>query len=925
MANDELTVSTQDEATLIKNLEVAKANNKGINEALFSLLDFYSKEGSYSIVLSLLDDNPIDNLTEEEKRKLLAIKITALLRIEDYNSLLDTLEEKEKLDGDSEIERANTLFYAAIAYEALDEIDKAIESLNKIVDNIPRYSLINKYLKLALLYGKKNDYEKAKASYDYASMIDFNHRNEMFSLVESDLFFLSGKYLDAMNSFESFFLKSPNKYKYLDRYILISIKLNRLDDAYKFYLNYRDKPGIRLSSQNQYRFLNASYILLTKLGKTAEASELLAENEKIKPNYFKKAELEKEALIISIVNAASAPISKNDLNKNIVFHALKLLSSLKYNSISFIEKTPDGFNYNLYLKDRVKTKKFLLSDLNEKNLLPFFQVKEDEFIQSFVDLNLETTKGNFILLPLVNSEMNFGFLLIDGLREDIFIYQVFQKTLVALFTRLFSIVNLSKELKTFLNALPCIQKGLIELSGERVRFFDSYSKDLFEAKGDLMPFVDFNNLSVDKNIFVNNFKNQVSTTILFMINGQEKIIEFLPIIDNGFVYAFVFDVTKTKDITIKTQNFLVHSGLYFYNTEYFMQRISQINVPYAIMGLTISLIDPSDSFTERDNKLSGCFRYLSQTLPSAELYYFGENHFGLIILTQDRRVLEGAYSKINSGIRDLYKYSSSLRENKIVGFASKALKNKDEKEIISIMEYGFEYSNKKHDFIILDNDEKKDYALFKTYESEIVRRLKEAILQPEYLPILDNDNRIHYFFSKFNLPFSIPYATFEGIISKNDLESKTDQVLIEKVFNEMMQYNSSLRLIIPLHPESIFNENFIKKSCLLFKKCHLENRVILSVKNIENENYEKALSSLRNAGIKLATTFTNLSEIKDTEKYNLIFIDFEGSSAFIEKISQDFKSLMNLEVVSLNSIKIKDTLSMSSKSRIYSREDLLKF
>ena len=206
---------------------------------------------------------------------------------------------------------------------------------------------------------------------------------------------------------------------------------------------------------------------------------------------------------------------------------------------------------------------------------------------------------------------------------------------------------------------------------------------------------------------------------------------------------------------------------------------------------------------------------------------------------------------------------------------------------------------------------------------ELIRLLKEEKLNVEYVPIIDKDNNIHYFMAKFILPYEMDSQTYESIITSNNLESKCDLVLCDKVFNELMQYNKNVRVVIRIHKETIFNDNFIKKCSLLFKKCHLDNRVIFQIENIDQSNYIKNVNSLFNSGIKLSTTFSSIKDLKDMDKYKLIFINFDSNNQFISLIAKSLKESTSSELVLFNN-KTDYALTLNMNVRTYKKEDMIK-
>ena len=82
--------------------------------------------------------------------------------------------------------------------------------------------------------------------------------------------------------------------------------------------------------------------------------------------------------------------------------------------------------------------------------------------------------------------------------------------------------------------------------------------------------------------------------------------------------------------------------------------------------------------------------------------------------------------------------------------------------------------------------------------------------------------------------------------------------------------------------------------------------------------------SLKNAGIKLATTFNNLKDLKDSTIFNIIFINFEGDDKMIDSISKGLNETLGVECVSFSDSSLTNTLTIPLNPRIFKKEDLIK-
>lgn len=895
--------------------------NMAYNE-LISLLKTKETDFKYNDVVNIIDKYFILFNDSNKKIELLNYKINSLLKIEEYNKLLDTLDLKESLISDDESEITKIYFYKSICFEALDEINLSIEYLNKINDNIRAHALVNKYLKLAILFLKIDDYDKAKSSYDYANQIDFNHSNEMFPLVESDLYYQSNDYIEALNSFQLFFLKSTNKYKYLDRYILINIKLNRLDEAYNFYLSNKEESFKKLSRTNKYNFLKAVLVLLKTLNKEDELSFIYKELENIKPIYNKKESINKGEFIQNILKLVNTPITIYDKYKNIVYKFLKELKWLNIKFLEYVSIDNDGYTIYPYKDKEFKGKMLPYSLLKDNSLLEIFDIKENKTLDYFYDHKLERVDEKVNIYYLSTGYNQYGYLVFSDINNS-FYYELIASSLLILLSKLDLMIKYQNDKLGLFQLFDNQKIGLIKIEKENVEFLNKMSKTIFETKDTIITYSLFSSLMVNR-IDIIEFMNKSNSIIDFRINDKIKNVEFYVSNINDTTYAYFKDLTSIKeDMDYKKQYYYLDNTP-FYNVNKLKEVINNSNSSCSILGLYINIIETKDVLSTRDDKLSSLYSYLKQSSPSSDFYYLGDNHFLLYSATTDKRALESIFNKISSGIKQLYRHSYSLREDKVKGFVTKAIKNKSYKEVEDIISYGFLSIENKDGLLSLDNLEKKKYALYKTYENEIVRIIKENKIDLEYIPIIkEKDNTIRYLYVKVKMPFEdISLDLFNKAIVDNDLESRLDNIVVEKAFNEIKDFNESIRLVIPISKESIVRENFIKKTSVLFKNSFLFNRVIFHISNNNSLEYNKGLKSLYQSGIRFSINFNELENDYNLDKYNLLFMDYKEQNIIIESIIDKVVLNLKKEVVLVDSLSNDNSLSIRSSFRVYSYEDL---
>lgn len=913
----------KNEIDILFSIEDAKGKGeKEIFESLISAISLFEKEYDYVSIVEVIDENISSINDAKYKTEIINKKINALLKLEDYNELLKTLTEKEAIKELDQTQKTNILFYKAIAYEALDETDLSIESLEAILDNIPKYSLINKYLKLSMLYLKVSKIDKAKEAYDYASLVDHSHSNDMFYLVESDLYYKSSKYLDALESFESFFLRSNNRYKYLDRYILINIALKRYDDAYKFYMNYIDKPSLRLSSGNRYQFLKSVALLFEKMGKEKELDEIKCELERIKPIYFKRIENDNLSIIDTITQNMTLPLTKYDKRKNIANKFFKLLNKIEKNTLVFIEYYIDGYKYSKFNNTQLKEKEILKVDVIDKSLVDYFDLNEDKILNYYYNDKLEKVEEKVKCYFIGNEYIKYGFFMVSYDENYDYIYKVLKNSLFELFLRLDSICTKNDDYNNLLMLLENENTGLIKINNNFVEFKDSYSKKLFNSKLDVMKTEDFSSIFFDE--FDIPYLEKVKKKSLRIINDLEtKYIEFKSTLIDDNLYALVSDVTLKKERKERLENFYYYSDTSFYNENSLKKDIDIKSSSYAIIGLYIPIVEEMDTFDLKNKKLKELSKYFDSIQKELKIYMVSLNHFIIMHDSIDKRTLESLYRKIKENIQSLYRISQSLRFKDINGFISKSLKGKSFDEVKSLIEYGFYNSYEKNDLLVIDNDEKRDYSLFQIYAKDIETKIKENSLKIDYYPIIDEKtNSIHYFFPQFRLPKEINHSIFERILNKYDLESRADFELISLTFQNHKKIKKDIRYIIPIHKESVMNTNFIKKLSVQFKENDLFGKVIIYIDYIDNNSFKKGIDSMINSGLKLATSI-NLLSFDSINKFKVIFFSNKNTE-FEKHFLNSLSSINKTEIVLTDGENIGNNLSFRNNFRLYSLEDIIK-
>ncbi|MGD9964713.1 MAG: tetratricopeptide repeat protein, partial [Candidatus Izemoplasmatales bacterium] len=252
-----------------------KSNSFLYLETLFEYVKYLTLLKDYNLIVSVLEEPLKKDFIQDKDERLKIINklLQILLKIEDFVKLKNVLDHRNGLIT-SESDMIMQKFYYAVCYEGLEKYDLAIDTLLSIKDNISNQNLVNKYLKLSMLNLKIDQYLEAKKYFNQAVIFDKSRKNNAFLLAECDLLIYEKNYLKALSLYEDYYIKTNNKYRYLDRYLIIQMALNQLSEGYSFYLKHFPIMNKVLSKQSRLTFYQVALKLMKKLNKNDEIAKL---------------------------------------------------------------------------------------------------------------------------------------------------------------------------------------------------------------------------------------------------------------------------------------------------------------------------------------------------------------------------------------------------------------------------------------------------------------------------------------------------------------------------------------------------------------------------------------------------------------------------------------------------------------------------
>ena len=569
------------------------------------LFDTYVNINDFDAATALFQNILKENRFEAFKTNLEIIDklVALLLKTEDFLALESLLALRERyLSGGPNVQLMQK-FYLSVCQEGLKRYKEAISTLESITDNISNNNLVSKYLKLAMLYLRINDHPAAYGAYNRALIFDKLKKNEMFYLVESDLAFHSENYDESLKAFQAFFLKSKVKSRYLDRYILINIKLGHLSEAWHFYKEYL--PKIMRSASKNYRmqFYQAGQLLSEVVNDIDEA--VLLKERLAQLNSDKEDIIDSFDGIKALLKYSSSHLLFNS-TRDILLETYRVLAQLTdIDRLIYIQPIHDGLNILTYKKGLLMEKSYaypawqgtLIESIVNTDLDYHLFVKEDIVTQN--DYLQKTPFGpdqfHHILAYKIQGHLGAEGYMVAFLAKD----RHFDYVNKLLFTAQ-SIINQKLSMQKLLDhhesrhrlaerLLAMKEFGLFKIQDELLFMQNDAAKKLIENSNDFIKFEAFQALFVDKKLFIDDLlgKDHLDVTIKTPTGIIKKLSLDLWQIDLD-IYFLAEDVTKLDHQIAELQQLAFHPLMYPLTTLHALKdALHKLKEPATLFGFWI--------------------------------------------------------------------------------------------------------------------------------------------------------------------------------------------------------------------------------------------------------------------------------------------------------------------------------------------------
>jgi hypothetical protein len=863
-----------------KCLLASKSNSSLYVEVVLEYINFLTINKAYDKIVKLLERALSERVVQEQasRLKLTEKLVTTLLKLEDFDRLLPVLKTRKSLivkDNDILMQK----FYEAVCFEGLDENKKAIAQLLSIKDNISNQNLVNKYLKLSMLTLKDNDYENAEEYYNLALFYDKQKKNPTFLLAECDLLMHKKAYIKALAVYEDYYIKTKNKYRYLDRYIQIQIALKAYGEAYDFYLKHKPIMLKVLSKQSRIVFYEAVIKLLKLLNKTEELAEIIKLQEQIlnedkdyvqfedfiidfiDNNYQKVFNKERE-----IIHSLFKAIDKSGLFSKLVMVRLDggKLNAWHYSSGLLLEKELSVTDDTVY-KDIANLE---YKSVYEKKELS--SISQDKFMNAeckYVFVN-EIYDFNYFVFYLDNSEYYNGrkfFELCVTLTRKLlndFDLQKFNQSLVS-------------NLLTWLNH---DEKGLLLIKDNQIRLLNDAAKEILENEKDIISIEDFQARLV-KNIYLDELLGLQDTIIKYQ-NSSLKKLKLNIFKEDLKLYLIIEEVkeeiNKKQDFGIRDligKDIKNDSSVVLFNLR---------NYHDLIKDYSMVIYDELIQELTKTIKTSSRNYFL-------EMYRDGMDSIYLLIETKDKRILKRVVDEAKNVVStridiraasvnlkdvvlsediDNLKYLVSLTKNDIWYLADSKVfrKNRevantiyenlkkvlDERKLKLAFKPVVNWENKSLQYLYLDLVEKSILGDKESLIRVVNANKKEIEWDDLISDILVKDTRLMNVKCRFIMDISIKTLTDKNAFGK-----------IKRRFNSKSFNNSSCYFAVDYkeyllgmnqdeHTENFYlrnmAENLLVKDINILKKFR---GVIITAKEIETKDYGYLLSLIRELNLEV--------------------------------------------------------------------------
>ncbi|MFP4477965.1 MAG: tetratricopeptide repeat protein [Candidatus Izemoplasmatales bacterium] len=804
----------------------------------------FLEEKKYQEALNYLNQikNDTHLVNHKDILKLHDLYIEILLIIEDFKSLENILKSKSKYIETRKEENLHQ-FYLAICYEGLDEIEKAIKALEQIEDTISSKNLTNKYLKLALLYIQSKDLKAAKKAYEHALLFDRQKENDIFMLVESDIEFYEKNYIDSMKLFEDFFIKTKRKLSYLNRFIKISLALNRQNDAYEFYKRYKEKILNHESIQVKLSFFNTAIDFL----KTIDQEEYIEAN-----NYLS---ILKQREIIDFDDFDYFKVILKHLKKHKIYQKerevirdlfIDLNQTNAFKKLVYLEVKNAELHIYHFSKD------LLLEKTIENNHLITDDILSQQYKQSYPKEMIE----NFIFV-----EETVDYIMVESLDQQRFLltyvsenqFDLAKKLTILskhlLMDKLNDFHIRKKEHNQFISIKELLSKtdyGLIRISQNQVYMLNEKAKTILKFDETILDFNQFQK-NLEPMIYIDDLYHQEKIHCQF----KDDFISLMTHpIDNDLYVLLAYDNHQDKKL-----------------------QLTQLKADESTSLMIIDIDNHHELIAKKTRQAYQAFieefkrnlhKYSNHHID--DLFFQADHLFYILLDTRDKRIPERLLQKLRSEYKQICEIRGTYHPL-----------NMDINSILQRLHEMLALTNKNQKDILSYKNVKLDHEIRHTYLQTIQNLLNHKNITLTYHYIKDwRQKTVKYIDVGFNnLDILKDKDLLASVLTQNQLHLPFDRLIVNQLIHDLKEISFHSRWILPISNQSIESKkafNYLMRRLSLIK----DHQIIIK---LSLDSYLKLSKDdkgyLKDKAIDLCIEglVENLKDLSIYDKNQLLMID----------------------------------------------------
>jgi len=785
-------IKNPDKTGFLKLLPELESDSSLYVKVLFEFVNHLTLNKDYEQIIKVLE-HPLKNdfIQRREDRLEIANKLLViLLKTEDFyllKSVLDTRKDLIVKENDFLMQQ----FYMAVCYEGLDELDLAISTLEKIKDNISNANLVNKYLKLSMLLLKKGKLDRSEECYKLALFYDKTRKNTAFLLAECDLLIMKKDYLKALEVYEDYYIKTKNKYRYLDRYINIQMALNQDAEAYSFYKKHFDVMTKVLSKQSRLSFYQAGLNLVKRLGNFQEEALLEGLIKEIETSFC--IFYDNYSILLKLVDEF---YNKTFIGEREVLRAVfksldetEIFSKMVYVKIDASKAKLYHYTKGLLLEKVIESNE-IDSNIYQDLLNNKFQnIYEKDQIKGFTNDKFVGEKTNTVFLQQLR---DFEYLVFYYNKVDFFYAKkTFDLSNVIIRKLFFDIDRFSNKislLESLLKAFDDEGFGVFALRNNNLELLNPEAKSLLGIDEDYVGIEKFQNLLV-KNVYVDELLNKDKITLK---------------ISNKDVYSVDFSIYKDEfNLYLVGKKSLVKVKKQKYNS---FEMLSNELIDGDTSIILFNLRNYHELFKDYSTrKYQDLLNSIYESIRLSSRNYFqnlfieGMDNIYLVIKTKDKRVI----ARIIDDLFGLVDRRIDLRA------ASMNLKALIDEEVVLDLKYLVSVTSEKNPYLYDNKIFRTNREVARTIHLNVQKILSEETIKLSYQLIVNwqSGSFKYIYVDVLNRVLLGNKESLKRVLEANNLTSSWDNLIVGQLAKDVRLANVNAKYLVDISLKTLIDKD----------------------------------------------------------------------------------------------------------------------